>query len=314
MEINDLTRPRLSSSEEHHSDELFRNFARETDSEPPRPHQNPLVEVLENNETCHFEDFFQKINDDKNVVAEFEPKRLSRNPTDQQSKDTNSARQIPTSELPYSAVEFITGETQGKSNDITKQTAAAVEISRLETPVFKPKDNASAQNNTCEPQNLETSKAQPANTGKENFAEQVPTIDNQRPSQHEPPPITPENETDTSNYVEVYLSNEEYMQHLKLKAISLDAPELTRAEAQILVDNDMVTFPGKKTLKRSLKYKCQICLALCIEVRTFKYPYQLLQHMRCHINDKPFHCKECNKSFTRSSNLNAHIRKNHEKI
>ncbi|KAK0406025.1 hypothetical protein QR680_018324 [Steinernema hermaphroditum] len=44
------------------------------------------------------------------------------------------------------------------------------------------------------------------------------------------------------------------------------------------------------------------------EHRAFKARYKLINHIRVHTTEKPFHCEQCKKSFARSENLKIHQR------
>ncbi|TKR81787.1 hypothetical protein L596_015606 [Steinernema carpocapsae] len=44
------------------------------------------------------------------------------------------------------------------------------------------------------------------------------------------------------------------------------------------------------------------------EHRPFKARYKLINHIRVHTTEKPFHCEQCKKSFARSENLKIHQR------
>jgi hypothetical protein len=113
------------------------------------------------------------------------------------------------------------------------------------------------------------------------------------------------------NMVDVTHKDPKSLDHIRSKAISVLASELTRDEAEILVKNNLVRPPGKPTLNTDLKHKCQFCDIMGHRVSSFKYPYQITQHYRCHINDRQFRCNQCPMSFNRPVKLEAHKRRNH---
>ena len=65
------------------------------------------------------------------------------------------------------------------------------------------------------------------------------------------------------------------------------------------------SFPAKH--QETGRLQCGFC------ERTFYLKTQLLYHQRAHTGERPFKCKDCDKSFRINSELSKHIRRVHEK-
>ena len=213
-------------------------------------------------------------------------------------------RRIPASELPFSAFDLIQGTESSTENSTANAGADAVDTQRIERINLRPLEAAANRDNTREHEHRHEPPKEHPDTYEKTNVEKVQIIDNPRLS-------TQENTNDTDHNVEKTYNDAEYLESLRLKAISLNAYELTLREAEILIVNDLIGSPGKTTVKKNLKYRCKFCEFMKEDVRTFQYPYQLLQHYRCHLNDRRFICTKCHRSFNRFATLLAHIRKKH---
>ncbi|CBY14665.1 unnamed protein product [Oikopleura dioica] len=276
-EKNDVGKPALAPIDTPHFDELFKtNSNKEANKTVDTP-----VEQAEatSNGDFDIDEFFKEL--EKNQTTR--PISTQRPPNHKSIK-----RFIHQSKRPSYKKQLKVKNLQSKANSTIKDTTQQI------SPTKQP-DNVFDSFGMKEPAPSKTFDDRTAVS--ESYQQNI-TAEKAKPSCREDMPKERDAET--------LMNDAQFLQHLRDKAISLSAAELTREEADYLVNAGLTLLPGKKTLSKTLPYRCHICDAMNVGIRTFKYPYQLLQHYRCHLDDRPFQCPSCFKSFTRSKFLAIH--------
>ncbi|CBY36067.1 unnamed protein product [Oikopleura dioica] len=277
-ELNDVEKPALAPINTPHFDELFKTTSNKVTKKTV---DSPVKQAeATSNGDFDIDEFFKELEKNQTtrpISTQRPPNHKSINRFIHQSKRPSYKKQLKVKNL------------QSKANSTIKDTTRRISPTKQPDNVFdsfgmkEPAPSKNFNDRTAVSEsyqlNITAEKAQHS-------------CRKEMPKEKDPETVT--------------VNDSQYLQFIRDKAISLSAAELTRAEAEHLVCAGMTLLPGKKTLSKTLPYRCHICDAMNVGIRTFKYPYQLLQHYRCHLDDRPFQCPSCFKSFTRSKFLAIH--------